>query len=559
MPHRLEPKLFTVLREGYSLQQLSRDLIAGVVTGIVALPLAIAFAIASGVKPEQGLITAVIAGFLISALSGSRVQIGGPTGAFVVIVFGIVHEHGVVGLTLATMMAGGLLVILGLARLGSVIKYIPYPVTIGFTAGIAVLIGFTQIPDFFGLRIPEMPGEFLEKIEAYWTHAGTWNPWAMAIGMGSILVILYWPRVTHRVPGSLVAILTMTCAVALLDLPVETIGTRFGEVPNTLPRPSLPEFDFQLLKDLVPAALTIASLGAIESLLSAVVADGMIGTRHRSNMELIGQGIANLVTPLFGGIPATGAIARTATNVKNGGRTPFAGMIHSVTLLLILLLFGKWAVLIPMPVLAAVLLVVAYNMSEWHLFVKLFGSPRSDLAVLLTTFLLTVFVDLTVAIQAGIVLAAFLFMRRMGEVTHAGFVLQLGEDEEEVEDPLAIANFQIPPHVQIFEINGPFFFGAASKFQDSMSLMEDPPRVLILRMRNVPAIDATGLHALESIHSQTVRSGTDLVISGIQPQPWKALGKSGMVDRIGKDNVLPNIRAALRRAEEILAGKTSGD
>ncbi|MCA9432184.1 MAG: sulfate permease [Candidatus Omnitrophica bacterium] len=555
MPTRLQPKLFTVLKEGYSLSHFSADLVAGLITGIVALPLAIAFGIASGVKPEQGLYTAIIAGFLISLLSGSRVQIGGPTGAFIVIVYGVVQQHGIQGLTLATMMAGGLLVILGIARLGSVIKYMPYPVTVGFTTGIAVIIAVTQVPDFFGLRLATTPGEFLEKIELYWASRETLNPWALGVGASSLGIILIFPKVTHRIPGSLIAILLVTPVVALFNLPVETIGSRFGEVPNSLPKPTLPDFDLANLQSLFPAAVTIASLGAIESLLSAVVADGMIGTRHRSNMELVAQGVANIVTPFFGGIPATGAIARTATNIKNGGRTPIAGMIHAVTLLLILLFFGKWASLIPMPVLAAVLLIVAYNMSEWRLFMNLFSSPRSDLAVLLITFFLTVLVDLTVAIEAGIVLAAFLFMRRMEKVTHAGFIIPANDEEEEIHDPFSIARFDIPEGVEVFEINGPFFFGAASKFQDAMTVLEKPPKVLILRMRHVPAIDATGLHALESIFKKTESWGTELLISGIRPQPSEALAKSGLKERMGSDRIHKNVGEALRHARALIEEK----
>lgn len=553
MSTRLIPKIVTVLKEGYTFEKFSKDLIAGLVTGIVALPLAIAFAIASGVKPEQGLYTAFIAGFIISLLSGSRVQIGGPTGAFIVVVYGVVQQHGMEGLTVATLMAGVMLLILGFARLGSVIKYIPYPVTVGFTSGIAVIIALTQIPDFLGLDIDSVPSEFVGKLESFWSHRGTFDPWSFGVGASALAIILLLPRLTHRIPGSLVAILAITALVSLLNLPVETIGKRFGEVPNTLPSLQFPAFSLEQIQTLFPVALAIASLGAIESLLSAVVADGMIGTRHRSNMELVAQGVANIVTPLFGGIPATGAIARTATNVKNGGRTPFAGMIHALTLLLILLFFGKWATLIPMPVLAAVLLVVAYNMSEWRLFLKLFGAPRSDLAVLLSTFFLTVLVDLTVAIQVGIVLAALLFMRRMEKVTHAGFIIPRDDEEEEIHDPFALVNFEVPDGVEVFEINGPFFFGAASKFQDSISLLEDPPKVLILRMRNVPAIDATGLHALESIVDKTRSGGTEILISGIRSQPDQALAKSGLKGKIGETHIHKNVASALDHARRIVA------
>src|SRR5687767_12347468 len=410
------PELFTSLR-GYTRQQAITDISAGVIVGVVALPLAIAFAIASGLSPEKGLYTAIIAGFLISALGGSRVQIGGPTGAFVIIVYGIVQEHGLDGLIVATMMAGVALIALGLARLGGVIKYIPFPVTLGFTAGIAIVILSTQVKDFLGLTIDQVPAEFFGKWLAFLTHLGTANPSTAAIGVGTLLILIFWPRLSHRIPAPLVGLLAGTVAVTLLDLPVETIGSRFGVIDSSLPHPVFPRVTEGMLVSLAGPALTIALLAAIESLLSAVVADGMIGGRHRSNMELVAQGVANIASPLFGGIPATGAIARTATNVKNGGRTPVAGIVHAITLLLITLFFGRWAVLIPMPALAAILVVVAYHMSEWRTFRTELGSPKSDVAVLLTTFFLTVLVDLTVAIEVGIVFAALLFMRHLAAVT----------------------------------------------------------------------------------------------------------------------------------------------
>ncbi len=418
------PKLFTVLREGYTRKQFWQDLTAGVIVGIIALPLAIAFAIASGVKPEQGLYTAIIAGFLISALSGSRVQIGGPTGAFIVIVYGIVQQYGYDGLMIATFIAGIMILAMGFARLGVVIKYIPYPVIVGFTTGIALIIFSGQMRDFFGLQMANVPAEFIDKWTVYAEHFATINPHALGIGLLSLAIVVWWPKLTHRVPGSLIAILAATALVHVFNLPVETIGSRFGEVPSHLPKPHVPELSWSLFTKMFSPALTIALLAAIESLLSAVVADGMLGTRHRSNMELIAQGVANIVSPIFGGIPATGAIARTAANIKNGGRTPIAGLVHALTLLLIMLFFAKWAALIPMATLAAILVVVAYNMSEWHLFIKIFRSPRSDVAVLLITFLLTVLIDLTVAIEVGVVLAAFLFMRRMSMVTQVGFITE---------------------------------------------------------------------------------------------------------------------------------------
>jgi len=552
----LVPKLVTVLREGYTRQQFSKDLLAGIIVGVVALPLAIAFAIASGVKPEQGLYTAVIAGFLISALSGSRVQIGGPTGAFVVIIFDIVQRFGYDGLAIATMLAGVLLILMGLARLGAVIKFIPYPVTVGFTSGIALIILVGQIRDLLGLQMTSVPSEFLEKILAYGEHLGSTSPAAVGVGMTTILLVKFWPRITHRIPGSLIAILATTAAVAAFNLPVETISSRFGPVPNSLPMPRLPALpDWQLLTQLFSPALTIALLAGIESLLSAVVADGMTERRHRSNMELIGQGVANLITPLFGGIPATGAIARTATNIKNGGQTPIAGIVHAITLLLILLFFGKWAALIPMPTLAGILVVVAWNMSEAHLFAKLLRGPRGDVLVLLSTFGLTVLIDLTVAIQVGMVLAAFLFMQRMADATQVGFVsreLNGEAEEEDSNDPLSLRWRRVPKGVEVFEINGPFFFGAADKFKNALGDISEPPRVLILRMRHALTLDATALQALESVYEKSIKQQTLLLLSGVHSQPLMVMERSGFLDRIGPDNVLGNIDDSLNRAREFL-------
>jgi SulP family sulfate permease len=546
MHTRLIPQIFTCYRSGYSLKHFANDLIAGVITGIVALPLAIAFGIASGVTPEQGLYTAIVAGFLISFFSGSRVQIGGPTGAFIVIVYGIVQQYGMAGLTVATLMAGVMLVIMGVCRLGSIIKYLPYPLIIGFTTGIAVIIATTQIPSFFGMHLEEFPGEFVGKLEAIGSHLNLFDPLSAGLGLLALLIMVIWPKVTRRIPGSLIAILVTTGLVVLLKLPVETIGSRFGGVPNHLPAFAVPVINLTLVKGLFAPALTIALLAAIESLLSAVVADGMTGQRHRSNMELVAQGIANIIGPFFGGIPATGAIARTATNIKNGGTTPLAGLVHAVTLTLILLFFGRYAALIPMPALAAILLIVAYNMSEWRFFVKLFRSPRSDVLVLLTVFLLTVFADLTVAIQVGVVLSAFLFMRRMEAVTNAG-IIKLDDENENPDDPNASIHFNIPKGVEIFEIDGPFFFGAASKFQDEIGKIK-MPKVLILRMRHVPAIDATCLRALEGVVHATRRCGTKLLISGIHKQPAGAMKKAGLLDQIGRSNIHKDIRRALDNA-----------
>jgi SulP family sulfate permease len=554
---RYEPQLISALRAGYSRVDFSRDLVAGILVGIVALPISLAFAIASGVRPEQGLFTAIVAGFLISALSGSRFQIGGPTGAFIVIVYAIVQKHGYDGLAMATLLAGLILIAMGVAGLGSVIKFIPYPVTVGFTSGIALIIFVTQVRDFMGLRMDSVPPEFIDKIVEYARHWKSANLHAVAAAAISMAIILFWPRVTRRLPGPLIAILVTTAIVYAFGWPVETIGSRFGEVPDRLPLPSWPHIDWATAGSLLRPALAIAILAGIESLLSAVVADGMTGTHHRSNMELIGQGVANLASPLFGGIPATGAIARTATNIKNGARTPISGMVHAATLLLILLFFGKWAALIPMASLAAILVIVAYNMSEWHLFVRLFRAPKSDVVVLLTTFALTVLIDLMVAIEVGVVLAALLFMHRMSNVASAEFLRQVPASEEDDEDEVPgsrhVSANEIPPGVEIFQVSGPFFFGAADKFKSALRRVEKTPKILILRMRQVKAIDSTGLRILEDLHGKTKHEGTLFIMSGVHSQPMAAMEKIGLLERVGKENVCTNIDDALRRAKEVLA------
>lgn len=547
----LKPKLFTTLKN-YNREQFLPDLTAGVIVGIVALPLAIAFGIASGVTPEKGIITAIIAGFIISAFGGSRVQIGGPTGAFIVIVYGIIQQYGMTGLMIATIMAGIILVIMGFARFGSIIKFIPYPVVVGFTSGIALLIFSTQIKDFFGLAVKSVPSEFHEKWIVYGESLSSLNYYAFGIAAISLLIMILWPKITHRIPGSLIAIIVSTLLVHLFNIPVETIGSRFGEIPSNIPEPHFYEINLAVVKDLIAPATTIALLAAIESLLSAVVADGMIGGKHRSNMELIAQGLANIVSPLFGGIPATGAIARTATNIKNGGRTPVAGIIHAITLLLIMLFFGSLAKLIPMATLAAILVIVSYNMSEWRSFKSLLKSPRSDVVVLITTFLLTVIFDLTIAIQIGMILAVILFMRRMAMVTNVGVITRELSDEEESYDPNAINNREVPESVEVFEVNGPFFFGAASTFKDAMYVIEEPPKVRIIRMRNVPAIDATGLHTLEEFYKDSRKQGTTIVLSGVHTQPLYAMTQAGLLDLFGEENVFGNIDDALDRAREIL-------
>ena len=522
----LIPKIVTSL-ETYDRNQLMKDILAGVVVGIVALPLAIAFAIASGVTPERGLWTAIIAGLIVSLLGGSRVQIAGPTGAFVVVVFDIVQKHGLDGLLVATMMAGAMLVIFGIAKLGVVIKFIPHPVITGFTSGIAVIILMTQVRGF---------------------HV---SPAAVGIAGLALAIILLWPKVSHRVPAPFVALIVTTAIVTIFKLDVETVGSRFGVIPASIPAPHLPKFSVATMTALIGPAFTIAMLGAIESLLSAVVADGMIGGRHRSNMELVAQGVANLATPIFGGIPATGAIARTATNVKNGGRTPVAGIVHALTLLIITLAAAQWAALIPMATLAAILAVVAYHMSEWRAFVAELRSPRSDVAVLLVTFGLTVLVDLTVAIEVGMVLAAFLFIRRMAEVTNVSAVTRELEDDEGEQAYLgegAVSRRRIPPGVQVYEINGPFFFGAAERFKDTLARVADKPRVLIIRMRNVSALDSTGLHALKDVVHRSRNDGTLVLLSDVHVQPMVALTGSPVLAEIGSENLFGDIDAALARA-----------
>ncbi|MGE5231966.1 MAG: SulP family inorganic anion transporter [Deltaproteobacteria bacterium] len=548
----LVPKLVTTLRN-YSRQQFVADAVAGVIVGIVALPLAIAFAIASGVSPQAGLYTAIIGGFVVSALGGSRVQIGGPTGAFVVIVYGVVQQYGVQGLTIATMMAGAMLVALGLARLGGAIKFIPYPVTTGFTAGIAVVIFSGEVKDFLGLRMGVVPAAFLDKWRAFAGHLDAVNPWALAVGVGSIAVIQLWPRINRRIPGPFVALIAATAAVHLLHLDVETVGARFGAITGGLPAPRIPGVTWDTARQLVQPAITIALLGAIESLLSAVVSDGMIGGRHRSNMELVAQGVANLASPLFGGIPATGAIARTATNVRNGGRTPVAGIVHAVTLLLITLFFGRWAGLIPMAALAAILVVVSYHMADWRTFASELRAPKSDVLVMLLTFFLTVLVDLTVAVEVGLVAAAFLFMKRMSEVTNVSALTREFAEETAADSPLYadVAGRRIPPGVQIYAIDGPFFFGAAEKLKDTLSAVAGTPRVLVLIMRQVSAIDSTGLHALEDMLRRFRGAGTAVLVVGLHAQPMVALERAGLLDALGRDNLVGTIDEALDRARAL--------
>jgi len=538
-----------------------RDLISGVVVGIVALPLALAFAIASGVPPERGLYTAIVAGFIISALGGSRVQIGGPTGAFVVIVYGIVTKFGYDGLVVITMMAGGILIILGMARMGALLKFIPYPVITGFTSGIAVIIFSSQVKDFLGLKMGSVPPDFMDKWVAYAGKLQTLSIPTTLVAVGSLVILLVWPRVSRLVPGPFVAMVAATIVVQLFHLPVETIGSRFGAVPSMLPAPHIPAIPWNHLRDFISPALTVALLAAIESLLSAVVADGMIGTRHKSNMELVAQGVANIASPIFGGIPATGAIARTATNIRTGGRTPLAGMIHAVTLLLILIFLGRWAAMVPLAALAAILVVVAYHMSEWRSFAGLLRAPRSDLVVLLLTFALTIFVDLTIAVQVGIVISSLLFMKRMADVTNIEGVTSDLRDQNEDPGEITqvrkkrriVGGFEVPPGVEIYEVNGPFFFGAADKLKDVMMEIAKPPKVFILRMRNVPAIDATGLHALEQMAKKSRARGTELILTEVRQQPLRAIVRARKLDAIGgREHLAKTLEIALERANHIL-------
>ncbi|HEX6064364.1 MAG TPA: sulfate permease [Longimicrobiales bacterium] len=540
----MQPKLFTTLQD-YDVRQFRSDVLAGIIVGIVAVPLAIAFAIASGVPPQYGLYTAIIGGFIVAAFGGSRVQIAGPTGAFVVVVYGVIQQHGVQGLLVATMMAGVILVALGIGRLGGAIKFVPHPVVTGFTAGIAIIIATGQIPDLFGLRIEDVPADFIEKWASYSAHWATLNVDAVLLSAISLVIIMVWPRISHRVPAPFVALILGTVLVPILGLEVETIGSRFGQLSGQLPRPALPDFGSVEINELISPAVTIALLGAIESLLSAVVADGMIGTRHRSDIELVAQGAANIATPFFGGIPVTGAIARTATNIKNGGRTPVAGIVHAITLLLITLFFGQWVARVPLAVLAAILLVVAYHMSEWRTFQAEFSAPKSDLIVLLTTFTLTIVFDLTVAVQVGMVLAAFLFMKRMSEVTNVQAVTR------EFIDPQGRGGDvrgKVPKGVEIYEINGPFFFGAAEHFKEQVNTVASKPKVLIILMRNVPAIDSTGMHALKQLARRVRKDGTRIMIAEVHAQPMIALGKSYLLDEIGEENLYGSVEEALEAA-----------
>ncbi len=540
-----KPKLFTALKGGYSREQLFKDITAGIIVGIIAIPLSIALAIASGVSPEKGLYTAIIAGFIISLLGGSRVQIGGPTGAFVVIIYRIIEKEGYPALIVTTIMAGFILVFMGLIKIGSIIKYIPYPITTGFTSGIALVIFSQQIGDFLGLKTEKLPSEFFPRIVQYLKYINTISISSLIMGAIALLIIIGWPYINKKIPGSLVAILFTTPLVKFLGINVDTIGNRYSNLEAVLPNFQMPFISIDMIAKLFPTALTIAILAGIESLLSAVVADGMIGDKHNSNTELVAQGVANIFSGLFGGIPATGAIARTAANVRNGGRTPVAGIVHSVVVLAIMMVLMPFAKMIPLPTLAAILMVVAYNMSEWRTFKSLFKAPKTDIAILVTTFILTVAVDLVVAIEFGVVMAAFLFMKRMADITKVESIKSDLEDNPGI----TLSNPEgIDPAIQIFQVYGPFFFGAADKFTNTIQDNISKTYVMIIRMRHAPFMDATGYHALFKTYSYCRKHKILLLFTQVQEQPYGLLNRHGFIELVGKDNFCDSIEYAMVRA-----------
>lgn len=552
----IQTKLFSCLKT-YDKKTFMSDLMAGIIVGVVALPLAIAFGIASGVTPEKGIITAIVAGLVISLFGGSKVQIGGPTGAFIIIIYGIIQKYGFEGLTIATLMAGFFLVLFGLLRLGTIIKYIPYPIVVGFTSGIAVTIFTTQIKDLFGLTLPSNPSDFIEKWGVYLQNFNTIDPWCALIGVASVVVIAVTPRFSKKIPGSLIAIILMTIVALLLKnfagvLSIETIGDRFS-ISNELPAAQVPDMNWETIKSLVSPAITIAILGAIESLLSATVADGVIGDHHDSNTELVAQGLANIASPLFGGIPATGAIARTMTNINNGGKTPVAGIIHAVVLLLIFLFLMPLAKYIPMACLAGVLVVVSYGMCGWRSFLELMKNPKSDVTVLLITFFLTIIFDLTIAIEVGLIIACLLFMKRMSETTDVKAIteeIDLNQDAE-----FSTGNLDhliIPQGVEVYEINGPYFFGAGNKFEEIMASFGDRPKVRIIRMRKVPFVDSTGIHNLTNLCEMSKKEGIQIVLSGVREKVNGQLEHAGFYHLIGEENICSHINLALKRANEII-------
>lgn len=547
-----KPALFSI--KNYTKERFMADLMAGIIVGIVALPLAIAFGIASGVSPEKGLITAIIAGFIISFLGGSTVQIGGPTGAFIIIVYGIIQQFGINGLLVATIIAGVILILMGLLKLGTVIKFIPYPIVVGFTSGIALTIFTTQMKDLFGLTMESVPADFVSKWIAYAKALPTLDVWSLIIGIGSILIIVFTPKIIKKIPGSLIAIILLTIVVFLLKkyagiTGIETIGDRFV-INASLPEPTLLPINMDTINLLLPSAFTIAMLGAIESLLSATVADGITGDKHNSNTELMAQGVANIITPIFGGIPATGAIARTMTNINNGGRTPIAGIIHAIVLLLILLFLGPLTKHIPMACLAGVLIVVAYNMSEWRTFKSILKNPKSDVAVLLITFFLTVIFDLTIAIEIGLLFAMFLFLKRVSESTTISVSrneLSLSEDTDAIQTP-DNDKLTLPEGVEVYEIDGPFFFGVANKFDEQTKIIGKKPKIRIIRMRKVPFIDSTGLHNLGMLCKSSKKENIRIILSGVNPNVHATLMKNNFANLVGEENICKNIHEALERA-----------
>ncbi len=553
----LKPQLLTSLKT-YNRQTLTADIMAGIIVGIVALPLAIAFGIASGVTPEKGIITAIISGFIISLLGGSKVQIGGPTGAFIVIIYGIIQKYGIEGLMIATVMAGVFLLLFGLLKLGTIIKYIPYPIVVGFTSGIAVTIFTTQIKDLFGLTIESVPSDFIEKWGCYISHFSTADLWCSIVGILSVVIIAITPKVSKKIPGSLVAIIVMTVAALILKnyfgvTTIETIGDRFS-VSSAIPDAHMPAMTWDTIKSLVAPALTIAVLGAIESLLSATVADGVIGAHHNSNTELVAQGLANIASPIFGGIPATGAIARTMTNINNGGKTPVSGIVHAIVLLLIFLFFMPLAKYIPMACLAGVLVIVSYGMSGWRSFLALMKNPKSDVTVLLITFFLTIIFDLTVAIEVGLIIACLLFMKRVSEITDVKAVTdEINEESDMIKDNAE--HLTIPEGVEVYEINGPYFFGAGNKFEEVMAAFGDRPKVRIIRMRKVPFVDSTGIHNLTNLCEMSHNEGIEVVLSGVCEKVHKQLEKARFYDILGNKNICSHINLALERANEIIGEK----
>ena len=553
----LKPQLLTSLKT-YNRQTLTADIMAGIIVGIVALPLAIAFGIASGVTPEKGIITAIISGFIISLLGGSKVQIGGPTGAFIVIIYGIIQKYGIEGLMIATVMAGVFLLLFGLLKLGTIIKYIPYPIVVGFTSGIAVTIFTTQIKDLFGLTIESVPSDFIEKWGCYISHFSTADLWCSIVGILSVVIIALTPKVSKKIPGSLVAIIVMTVAALILKnyfgvTTIETIGDRFS-VSSAIPDAHMPAMTWDTIKSLVAPALTIAVLGAIESRLSATVADGVIGAHHNSNTELVAQGLANIASPIFGGIPATGAIARTMTNINNGGKTPVSGIVHAIVLLLIFLFFMPLAKYIPMACLAGVLVIVSYGMSGWRSFLALMKNPKSDVTVLLITFFLTIIFDLTVAIEVGLIIACLLFMKRVSEITDVKAVTdEINEESDMIKDNAE--HLTIPEGVEVYEINGPYFFGAGNKFEEVMAAFGDRPKVRIIRMRKVPFVDSTGIHNLTNLCEMSHNEGIEVVLSGVCEKVHKQLEKARFYDILGNKNICSHINLALERANEIIGEK----